>query len=44
VIRSRVGDSMKDYRDLALILVGRDLLARSSELVNLEVAAVEFET
>lgn len=43
VIRSRMGDSLKDCRDLALMLVGRDLLARSSELVNLEVAAVEFE-
>jgi site-specific recombinase XerD len=43
IIRSRMGDSLKDCRDLALMLVGRDLLARSSELVNLEVAAVEFE-
>ncbi len=34
-----MGDSLKDCRDLALMLVGRG----SSELVNLEVAAVEFE-
>lgn len=43
VIRSWLGDSPKDCRDLALILCGRDLLSRSSELVALEVAAVAFE-
>lgn len=43
VIRSHLGNSLKDCRDLALILCGRDLLSRSSELVALEVAAVAFE-
>lgn len=32
----------KDVRDLALILVGRDLLARSSELVSLTVEAITW--
>jgi len=36
-IRARIGDRLKDCRDVALMLVGRDLLARSSELVALEV-------
>jgi site-specific recombinase XerD len=43
VIRSRLGDGVKDCRDLALILCGRDLLSRSSELVALDVSAVAFE-
>jgi integrase len=43
VIRSHLGNGMKDCRDLALILCGRDLLSRSSELVALDVAAVTFE-
>jgi integrase len=43
VIRSRLGDGVKDCRDLALILCGRDLLSRSSELVALDVSAVTFE-
>jgi site-specific recombinase XerD len=43
VIRSRMGDSLTDLRDIALILCGRDLLARSSELIALEVKAFNFE-
>lgn len=43
VIRSHLGHSLRDCRDLALILCGRDLMSRSSELVALEVAAVAFE-
>jgi site-specific recombinase XerD len=39
-ICSRLGDRLKDVRDAALVLVGRDLLARSSELVALEVCDV----
>lgn len=41
-IKARLGDSLKDARDLALILVGRDLLARSGELVALEVTGIEW--
>jgi integrase len=41
-IKARMGDTLKDARDLALMLVGRDLLARSSELVTLEVPAITF--
>lgn len=41
-IKAKLGDSLKDVRDLALILVGRDLLARSSELVALEVGGIEW--
>jgi site-specific recombinase XerD len=37
-IRARMGNSNKDARDLALMLAGRDLLARASELVTLTVA------
>jgi site-specific recombinase XerD len=36
-IRARMGDRLKDARDVALMLVGRDLLSRSSELIALEV-------
>ena len=43
-IRARMGDRLKDARDVALMLVGRDLLARSSELVALEVEHVEATT
>lgn len=43
VIRSHMGDGMKDCRDLALIMCGRDLLSRSSELVGLDVSAVTFD-
>jgi len=41
-IRARMGDTLRDARDLALMLVGRDLLARASELVSL--AAQDVET
>jgi integrase len=34
---------LKDIRDLALLLVGKDLLARASELVSLTVEAVSFD-
>lgn len=36
-ICARLGDRLKDCRDAALVLVGRDLLARSSELIALHV-------
>ena len=39
-IRARMGDSVKDARDLALVLAGRDLLGRASELVSLTVADI----
>lgn len=39
-IRARMGDTLRDARDLALLLVGRDLLARASELVALRVEDV----
>lgn len=42
-IRSRLSETLKDARDLALKLVGRDLLSRASELVSLEVSAFEFQ-
>lgn len=42
-IRARIGGGLKDARDLALMLVGRDLLARSSELVSVTVESVEFQ-
>jgi integrase len=34
---------LKDLRDVALLLVGKDLLARASELVSLAVDAVTFD-
>jgi site-specific recombinase XerD len=37
-----LGDRPKDMRDRALLLVGRDLLARRSELVALDVGHVTF--
>lgn len=40
-IIDRTGDSNRNLRDVALMLVGRDLLARSSELVGLTVADLE---
>ena len=43
-IRARLGDSLKDARDLAMLLVGRDLLARASELVALTVVDVTIDT
>lgn len=39
-IRARMGTSMKDSRDLAMMLTGRDLLSRASELVALRVEDV----
>jgi len=42
-IAVRLGNATKDLRDLALVLVGRDLLARSAELVSLTVEDVEFD-
>jgi site-specific recombinase XerD len=36
------GTRLKDLRDIALMRVGRDLLARASELVSLTVEAVSF--
>lgn len=40
-IRARLGDTVRDLRDQALLLVGRDLLARASELVALRVEDVQ---
>jgi site-specific recombinase XerD len=40
-IRAHLGDSLRDIRDLALMLVGRDLLARASELVAITVEDIE---
>jgi site-specific recombinase XerD len=40
-IIDRTGNSVSNMRDIALMLVGRDLLARSSELVALTVADLE---
>ncbi len=44
-IQCMIGEdaSLKDHRDLALLLVGKDLLARASELVALTVDAVSFD-
>jgi len=39
-ITAGMGDTLRDARDLALLLVGRDLLARASELVALRVEDV----
>ena len=39
-ITAGLGDTLRDARDLALLLVGRDLLARASELVALRVEDV----
>lgn len=41
-IAAKLGDSPRELRDLAAILVGRDLLARSAELVAIEVAHIEW--
>ena len=41
-ICAHIGTSLKDARDMALLLVGRDLLARASELVALDVADIEW--
>lgn len=40
-IIDRTGNSARNLRDVALMLVGRDLLARSSELVALTVSDLE---
>jgi integrase len=44
-IQCMIGEnaSLKDQRDLALLLVGKDLLARASELIALTVDAVSFD-
>src|SRR5882724_1402905 len=41
-IRAHLTDSTRDVRDLALMLVGRDLLTRSAELVALEAGGIEW--
>jgi site-specific recombinase XerD len=40
-IRARLGNSVRNVRDFALLLAGRDLLSRASELVALTVADLE---
>lgn len=40
-IRARLGTTVRNARDLALLLVGRDLLARASELVSVTVEDLE---
>ncbi len=42
-ICARSGDRLIDARNLALLLVGRDLLARSSELVAIETGDIEWD-
>jgi site-specific recombinase XerD len=41
-IRAHMGDSARDLRDVALMLVGRDLLARASELVAITIEDLEL--
>ncbi|MBT3304880.1 MAG: site-specific integrase [Alphaproteobacteria bacterium] len=41
-ILATIGNTAKDKRDLALVLAGRDLLARRSELVALDVADIQY--
>ena len=41
-IKALINDNLKSKRDYALLLVGRDLLARSYELVSLTVDSVEY--
>ena len=41
-IKAFLGNTAKDKRDYALVLVGRDLLARSSELVSIKCSDIEF--
>lgn len=43
VIRSHAGDALKDRRDVALVAVARDLLARRGELVALQVEHIEWQ-
>jgi site-specific recombinase XerD len=40
-IRARLGGSVRNARDFALMMVGRDLLSRSSEIVEVTVADLE---
>jgi site-specific recombinase XerD len=40
-IRARLGDTARNARDLAMLLAGRDLLSRASELVAVTVADLE---
>ncbi len=42
IIGAHTGTTLKDVRDIALLLVGRDLLARASELIALDVADIEW--
>ncbi len=42
-ICARSGDRLIDARNLALLLVGRDLLARSSELVAIQTGDIEWD-
>lgn len=42
-IVDRSTDGLKAARDLALVLIGRDLLARASELVSLNVEAITWQ-
>jgi site-specific recombinase XerD len=41
-IKALINNSIKDLRDYALLLVGRDLLARSYELVSLTIDNLEY--
>jgi integrase len=41
-IQAAASDSLRDRRDVAMLLVARDLLARRSEVAALEVGDVEF--
>jgi integrase len=41
-VLATIGDSLIDQRDLALLLVARDMLARRSEVVALQAADVQF--
>jgi site-specific recombinase XerD len=40
-IRARLGDTVRNTRDFALLLVGRDLLTRASELVAITITDIE---
>lgn len=42
-VRTVLGDGIKDVRDFAILILGRELLARSSELVALKVEDVKFQ-
>mgnify|MGYP000346278111 CR=1 FL=1 len=41
MIEAKLGDSLKDKRDLAILLVSWNLLARASELVTLKLSDIE---